>query len=108
MAKAIFVTIAAGTTVSSAFDLGSTGRASFAIEVGSISPASIVGLDFSSTPQAGPWRPLMRREQGTPLTVYSGTGHAYAIVPQHPTPFGRVTVSVAVTATTSFTILPAL
>lgn len=108
MANAIYVTIAAGSTVSSAFTLGSTGRAGFAIEVDSIAPASTIGIDFSPTPEAGPWRPLMRMEQGVPVTVFSGTGPAYAILEHHPTPYGRLTATVALTGTTSFTILPVL
>ena len=101
------VPIPSGTTASSAFDLTGSFKTGFSVEVASLGTASSVLVAFASTVDSGAWAPYMRSD-GSALrfAVFSGTGRAVGVVRHPPSPFGRIELGAAQSATYSFCIVP--
>lgn len=101
----IFVTVANGQSVSSAFAIDHPAT-HISIEVPSFGTGASVNLHFTSTSGGGAFLPLMREDgSALPYAVLSGTGGGWGVV-RYPSPFGRISLGATQSAIMSFTILP--
>src|SRR5262245_55713113 len=103
----IYLTIAAGQTVSSAFFVD---RADVALTISVPSHAALgVAPQFTAVSGTAPFAPLVHPSgDGSPFTVFSGTSGAWGVIDFLPTPFARLSVNTQTTAVMTFTILPQL
>ena len=103
----LYLTVASGATVSSAFYLDRLDRC-YAIEVPSYGTASNVQLAFTQNSGTAPFGVKQRDNgDGLPYTVFSGAGgSAWCVMLMPPTPWGRIVLGASQSVVVTFTILP--
>ena len=90
MPPPLYVTVASGQNTSGTFALADASRP-VAIQVPSLSAASEVRLQFTTTSGAAPFQDVFRQDgTGTFHVVASGPGPAFGFVQKPPTPWGRI------------------
>jgi hypothetical protein len=99
----VYLTIANGQTVSSAFTLERSDRC-LVIEVPSYGTAASLLVHFTATSGTAPFSPPFRRDgAGAPHTVFSGTAGGWGSV--YPmTPYGRLVLGASQSAVMTFTL----
>lgn len=102
----MYVSVASGATVSSAFALNrGTASQGLVVLVPSLT-ATEVRVQFTSASGTAPFSTLFRADgTGIPFAVTSGPGPAWGHVPAAPTPWGRIQCTAAQTDTRTFEIL---
>jgi hypothetical protein len=104
MPAPIYVGVASGGTVSSAFTLGRADRA-MVLLVPSLTATSVF-LQFSQTSGASPWHDHARTDgSGALHAIYSGTGPRAGYLEHPPTAWGRLRLAAAAGEPSSFAIL---
>ena len=99
----IILTVASGQVVSSAGTLPRGDRA-FCVAVSSNGTAAAVNVAFSNTSGTGPWFVLQQLGTGANFLIHSGNGGAIGLVETPPSPWFRLQLSAAPSATMSFSI----
>lgn len=107
MPSPIYVTVGTGGLTSGAFALDFQARAPFLVEVPSLTAATAVRLQFTTTSGTAPFFDVFRQDgSGLVHIVASGPGPAYGYSPRPPTPWGRIAVVNSPTLVTTFTLHP--
>jgi len=104
MSSPFFVVVGTGGLTSGAFTLEDAGKPFF-VEVPSLSQATAVRLQFTTTSGTAPFQDVFRQDgSGTFHVVASGPGPAYGYSPRPPTPWGRIALANTPTLVTTFGI----
>ena len=107
-AGAIYVSVAAAATVSSAFTLPRADRP-VVVFCASNGTAASVQVQFALASGTPPFvTPARVDGSGLPYAVFSGTGDGLGILPAPPTPWGRISLGAAPSSVVTFTILETL